>query len=369
MEFESVAVDFDTRVVWPVNVSYIGANWTSSINAHRTWNVSSGRRAARFNALVRLQQLNTITFPGQPPADMKFQLVRTTDTGSSSVWTILNVPYPSMAGAMSVTVSGTVVNPIAASVDSSIFLKNSTCGASKFFSSNNTLSLVVTGANSCQVRVTLSSTVEMTTRISTDIPTFNFNGGVASFVRILALALNISASRIVVRDLYEGSAVVVYQITPDPTLLADPTAVVNNFNQLSGLIQQGIDLGSLGPIISSSGVVSMVNSDGTQTATSTPTNDLSPATGLSQTVIIVVAVVCSLVGAAIISVGLYFLIKKLRMPKVSLNSEEVTCQSPMAEAANPKRSSTIKVEVVHDLGIDPTSEAAAIAENISVKPI
>lgn len=340
LEFESLASDFDTRTVWPVTVRYINANWTSTVNAYRMWNSSSGRRPARFNSIVRLQQLTTLNFSGQPPSDMRLQLVRTTEAGSTTVWSIVNIYYPSMSGALSVSVNGVVIVPIAASVADSIFLKNTTCGASKYFSSNSTLSVVVTGALTCQVRVTLTTSLSMITKVNSDLATFNANGGVATFITIMARALNISASRIVIRDLYEGSTVIDYQIIADPTQTSDPTTVTNNLNSLSNLIQQGVDLGNLGPIISSTGSVSLVNSDGSKPATVQPPAPDTPVDNSSQvtTTTIIIAVIGSVVGIAILVVGIYFLVKKLRANKAALmRAEQITYQNKIQQSSNKKQ--------------------------------
>ena len=322
LQFESLASDNDTRVVWPVSVSYTTGNWTNFINAYRMWNATSGRRPARFTTIVKLQTQTNIVFNGQPPTDMRFVLAKSTDTVNSSTWTVVNINYPSMTGALSLTVNGTVMNPIAASSGNSVFRNSSICGINKFFSNNNTLSFMLTSNSSCQVRATLTSTLSVVTKINSDLATFNANGGTTVFIERLAQNLGINPNRIVIRDLYEGSTIVDFQIMPDPSLTSDQSAVTNNLNFLSNSIQQGLNLGSLGPVISSSGVVNILNTDGSQV--SPPTTPTPPVVDDSAqtTRTIIIATVCSVVGAAGIAVGLYFLIKKLRaVQTVALKAE------------------------------------------------
>ena len=37
LEYESVAPDFNTRIMWPVELKFDGGNWTSVTNAWREW--------------------------------------------------------------------------------------------------------------------------------------------------------------------------------------------------------------------------------------------------------------------------------------------------------------------------------------------
>jgi hypothetical protein len=42
LEYESVAPDFNTRIMWPVYLRFDGGNWTSQTNGWREWQWNGG---------------------------------------------------------------------------------------------------------------------------------------------------------------------------------------------------------------------------------------------------------------------------------------------------------------------------------------
>ncbi len=56
LEYESVAPDFNTRIMWPVNLTYDGGNWTSVTNGWREWEWNGGeplnKRLGRFVSVL-----------------------------------------------------------------------------------------------------------------------------------------------------------------------------------------------------------------------------------------------------------------------------------------------------------------------------
>lgn len=65
------------------------------------------------------------------------------------------------------------------------------CGANKFFYHNYTVHFVITGEMGCQVRVSLTNSVQLTLRFAMDINDFYNNDGKTLFIDRMAALLNI----------------------------------------------------------------------------------------------------------------------------------------------------------------------------------
>jgi hypothetical protein len=80
------------------------------------------------------------------------------------------------------------------------------CGSNKYFYKNNTIHFVITGDLNCQVRVTLTNSIQLTTRFAMDIATFFNIDGQTKFIDRIAALLGISdVSRIKVVGVFTGS--------------------------------------------------------------------------------------------------------------------------------------------------------------------
>jgi hypothetical protein len=161
-----------------------------------------------------------MTFAAQPPADMRFQIQKRTLTGNNSDWLAVRIYYP-VANAITVMIGRTPVDSILSTSDEDVTNRSTVCGANKYFYRNGTIAFIVTGDASCQVRVTLSSNVQITARLMVNISTFFDNGGVATFIDRMCSFLNITTDRLKVVGVYEGSAIVDSYITPTVTTTAD----------------------------------------------------------------------------------------------------------------------------------------------------
>lgn len=66
LEYESIAPDFNTRIMWPVSLSYWGGNWTSITNGFREWDWNgrepNNKRLGRFVSTIRLGQVYNMSF-------------------------------------------------------------------------------------------------------------------------------------------------------------------------------------------------------------------------------------------------------------------------------------------------------------------
>lgn len=323
LEYESIAPDFNTRIMWPVMLNYWGGNWTSVTNGWREWDWKGpepqNRRLARFVSTIRLGQVYNMTFSAQPPSDMRFQIQHRTLAGNASEWLAIRIYYP-VANAISVMIGRTPIDSILATSDEDVTNRSTVCGANKYFYKNGTIAFIVTGHPSCQVRVTLNSNVQITARLMVSINTFFDNNGVATFVDKMCSFLNITTDRLKVVGVYEGSAVVDAYVLPVVNTTADnsTTTTVNPVEQraslqaiadkLASAAPNSIGLGGvLGPVVSSTSTVNIINTDG-----SAYTDPVAPTDNASSRTTIIIAVVVSVLSAALIGVTTWLVIKKIR---------------------------------------------------------
>jgi len=326
LEYESIAPDFNLRIMWPVTLNYWGGNWTSVTNGWREWewdaNEPLNRRFGRFVSIVRLGQVYNMSFSAQPPSDMRFQIQRRTLSGNASDWLAIRIYYP-VANAITVmTRNNVVVDSILATSNEDVTNRTNVCGANKYFYKNGTIAFIVTGDAACQVRVTLNSNVQITARLMVNINTFFDNGGVATFVDRMCAFLNITTDRLKVVGVYEGSAVVDAVVTaPINTTVDNSTTTTVNpvevraslqaiADKLTNAASGSIDLGgSLGPIVSTTATVSIINTDGSQYTDPVPPSNTDTT---SNSTTIIIAVVVSVLSAALIGVTTWLVIKKIR---------------------------------------------------------
>jgi hypothetical protein len=260
-----------------------------------------------------------MTFAAQPPSDMRFQIQRRTQSGNNSDWIAINIYYP-VANAILVLIGQNPVNStILATSNEDVTNRSTICGASKYFYKNGTIAFIVTGDMNCQVRVTLSSNVQITSRLMVSIDTFFNNGGVATFLDMMCAFLNITTDRLKVVGVYSGSTIVDFYVTPSinttaansSTTVIDPVAQQAELQAILDKVQSAapssINLGALGPILSSSGSISIINTDGSiyQPSKSTPSNNTNKVT-------IIIAVVVSILSVGLVAVTTFLVLKKLR---------------------------------------------------------
>ena len=66
LEYESIAADFNKRIMWPVYLKYEGGPWNSTTNAWKEWQWDGDEpmnlRLARFWSVFKLHERYNITF-------------------------------------------------------------------------------------------------------------------------------------------------------------------------------------------------------------------------------------------------------------------------------------------------------------------
>jgi len=274
---------------------------------------------------------------------MRFQLQRRTTAGNNSDWIAVTIYYP-VANAIIVLIGQTPVNStILATSDEDVTNRSTICGASKYFYTNGTIAFIVTGDMDCQVRVTLTSNVQITSRLMVPIDTFFNSGGVATFLDLMCAFLNITTDRLKVVGVYSGSTVVDFYVYPSinttaansTTTILDPVAQQAELQAILDKVQSAapssINLGALGAVLSSTGSISIINTDGSiyQPSTSTPSSNNT------NKVTIIIAVVVSLLSVGLVAVTTFLVLKKLR------NRERI-------EPEDSERPSDLDIEVHKD---------------------
>lgn len=213
LQYESVSRDYNTRVVWPVELFYTGGTWTTLTNAWREWEWSGteplNKRMGRFISTLVFSKVYNLTFGAQPPSELKFQFQNRTDGGVETEYAVFYIYYP-IANFISVSAKGQKVTPLLATDSTELSTLSTTCGANKYFYDNGTVAFVLT--SNCQVRLSVTNNVQISARIQTTLPEFFANGGVTKFVDRMCAYLNITTDRLKVVGVYTGSAVVDYVI-------------------------------------------------------------------------------------------------------------------------------------------------------------
>jgi hypothetical protein len=82
------------------------------------------------------------------------------------------------------------------------------CGANNFIYENNTIAFVVNGIANCQVRLTVTSFMQLTARLNIDIATFYQNQGDLSFLSKLVAFLGIDPGQLKIVSVNSGSTII-----------------------------------------------------------------------------------------------------------------------------------------------------------------
>lgn len=149
---------------------------------------------------------------------------------------------------------------------------NASCGANKYLSKNNSIHFIVTADSRCQVRVTLSSSIKVTARLSMNISEFQRTNGAAKFIEQMSTFLNITPNRVQILGVYEGSTIVDATITA-PTMptaqssmaVPNDAALVQELRNLAAKVATASpsDLPGLPNFIGATSTVSVMNVNGT----------------------------------------------------------------------------------------------------------
>ena len=193
-----------------------------------------------------------MTFESQPPSDMRLQFQSRSVAGNNADWIIVKLYYP-LPNSIRVSNRAGVVNPIS-------LLDNSTeqnlnvalCGSNKFFYQNYTIHFVITADANCQVRITLTNSIQLNARLQMDINQFFNLDGITLFRDRMCAVLGINdTSRLKIVGVYKGSVDITAFIEESPTTTtanassAKPSIGATEMNALNDKIKALSSSGAL----------------------------------------------------------------------------------------------------------------------------
>lgn len=222
LEYESIAPDYNKRIMWPVTLSYTGGNWTTLTNGYREWawigNEPQNLRLGRFISTLQLYQYYNMSFASNPPNDMRLQIQKRFLEGNNSDWVVVTIYYP-FPNAIAVLVDDVTIKPISLLDNNSQNGVNvSKCGSNIFFFKNYTIQFVVTGDINCLVRVTLTNSVQLTLHFAMNINDFwSVNGPTRLVDRVCAVLGIVDQSQVKIVGIYSGSVEAVVVISAPTT--------------------------------------------------------------------------------------------------------------------------------------------------------
>lgn len=212
-----------------------------------------------------------MSFDSQPPTDMLFSFSLPSWTGDNTQWVGIKIYYP-VPNAITVTHSnGSATKSIIASDPDNITNYVDRCGTNKYFYKNNTIHFIVTADANCKVRVTLTSSVQVTARLSVNIDDFYGSNGITTFLDQMTAFLNIPTNRLKIVGVYSGSTIVDAVIVPPPvdtensgTVVPNDTALVAELRTLAARISAATpaDLPGLPSFLGATSTVNVMNVNG-----------------------------------------------------------------------------------------------------------
>lgn len=187
-----------------------------------------------------------MTFESQPPIDMRLQFQRRYKEGNNSEWIVVKLHHP-VPNSIRVESRAGVQKPISLlDNNGEADLNVSVCGSNKFFYQNYTVHFVVTADKNCQVRVSLTNSIQLTARFSMDINDFFAQDGQTKFIDRMCAVLGIEdTSRLKIVGIYNGSVIVHAFIDEIRNTTTDNATLNDNSEQKSSINELNLKLGEL----------------------------------------------------------------------------------------------------------------------------
>lgn len=351
--------EINATKAFPISLTW-GANKVSSANAMKMW-PGSISQIPRIITLVLLSNTYSMAFPIQPQ-NIWYRLQKRdiSNTGSNAEWIIISTTLLQDVNVRLFNMQNEIT-PLMASDSTNLTTMSSRCGSHRYNSTSRVLEFVLTASNLCAVKINFTSSLKINTTLSMDYTAFmqNSAANIQEFITKMAAFLKINASRIVIKDVRNGSTIISYDVLSDPAAGSNMTSIGNEFTSISNLLQstpQGnINLGSLGPVISSSSqMVNVVAPDGQVYNSYVPPASNNDPPLKDQTTTIVLATVIPIVGIIGIAVVVYFIVKKVQAAnaQIGANMEPLDNQpgSPSYVTENNKIQLNANSDVLPDKG-------------------
>lgn len=281
-----------------------------------------------------------MTFESEPPIDMRMQFQRRKLlTGEPDAYIVVKLHYP-RPNSIRIMTGGNVIKPISLldnngenPVDTTV------CGSNKYFYFNNTIEFVITGAMGCMVRVSLTTSLQLTARFSMDINDFFTADGETKFVDRLCALLGIAdRSRVKVVGVYTGSVVLVATIEEPITTSEEDAATNNNtahsteMADLQAILTNMVDDGSLASDMDTNGLPGLVGLE-SSLYTNDDQDSSSSTAALDKNMALIAGVVIgsAAVVAMIIAGAIYFYRKRAKIHHLPPSSEDTFQQEKKFE--------------------------------------
>ena len=153
LEYQSIAADFNTRIMWPVNLTANDSTYTTITNGWREWDWLGTQplnlRFGRFVSIIRSGKSYNMSFESNPPAKLQVQIQRRNPLGNNSNYIIASIYYP-LPNMIRVMYKNTIVDPILLTNYNNTTpgfarsLNTSQCGSNMYNYINSTITFVVT---------------------------------------------------------------------------------------------------------------------------------------------------------------------------------------------------------------------------------
>lgn len=133
--------------MWPVNLTYDEANYSTLTNGWREWDWVSGvpqnHRLGRFLSIVKLNSVYNMTFTSMAPLSMELQLQKRGKVSNASSYIIVKLRYP-LPNLIRIHANGNIIDPIPMT-DAGLRrpLNKSKCGDNIYFYKNYTSNFVI----------------------------------------------------------------------------------------------------------------------------------------------------------------------------------------------------------------------------------
>ena len=274
LEYQNIAADFNTRIMWPVSLKYDSGNYTTLTNGWAEWQwlglEPQNKRIGRFVSIVKLNQTYNMSFTAQPPAELQVQIQKRQPQGEKGHYIIARIYYP-LPNSIRVKLNNQIVDPILltdynnTAAGTMKDLNTSQCGSNIYYYTNRTISFVVTSQVDCLITVEVTESVQLTTHFAADISTFfNSNSSITNFINNLCALLQITdTSRVKIVGVFNGSTTITTSITPPTnssgTGAATDLSIINtiiNSASSSGTLSSGLSGIGLGSVL---GVTAVYN--------------------------------------------------------------------------------------------------------------
>ena len=272
------------------------------------------KRLARFWSVVKLHEHYNLTYSSSPPSDSRFQIQkRLLPSGNPTDWVIVRIYYP-LPNSLEVLVTDSTRNnavvkpfPLKQNVWEDLQSHTNECGANNFYYTNGTIEFVLNGINNCQVRVRLSSYIQISARLNVAVADFFTNNGPTTFLTNICAFLGIDSGMLKIVSVRSGSASIVAFVQSAPSDTQTPTQQAVTLSNMANTLSTGINTAAVSfgfPVIDHSVSSVIYNPDGTLYS---PEQDQPEKNNLTMIIAIVIPISVIVIGAVV-----WFCVRRMR---------------------------------------------------------